>query len=74
METVTVEIINRKAMNLLKELEELDIIKIHKPDKNSDSKDKSSKYRGRLKSSNADRLLKQVEKSRNEWEKRFPTK
>ena len=74
METVTVEIINTKAMNLLKELEELNIIKIHKSEKNSLAKDKSSKYRGRLKSGHADRLLKQVEESRNEWEERFPTK
>lgn len=74
METVTVEIINTKAMKLLKELEELDIIKIHNSKINQNSKEKSLKYRGRLKSSTANRLLKEVEKSRKEWEERFPTK
>jgi hypothetical protein len=74
METVTVEIKNKKAMNLLKELEDLEIIKIHKSEEKPVTKDKASKYRGRISSPNADTLLKQSEESRNEWEERFPTK
>lgn len=74
METVTVEIVNRKAIKLLRELEELQIIRICSPGKTSSSKNKASRYRGHLKASTANRLLKDVEESRNEWEERFPTK
>ncbi len=73
METVTIEIKNSKAMKLLEDLENLDIIKIHSEEKRI-SKDKASKYRGSISSATADNLLKHVEKVRNEWEERFPTK
>lgn len=71
METVTIEIKSNKAMKLLKELENQDIIKIHKSEKKLD---KASKYRGSISTKSADRLLKHIEESRNEWEERFPTK
>ena len=71
METVTVEIKNNKAMKLLKDLENLDIIKIHKTE---EKLNKASKYRGSISKKSADRLLKHIEVSRNEWEERFPTK
>jgi hypothetical protein len=74
METVTVEVKNKKAMNLLKELEELDIIKIRKPAEKVSSKDKASKYRGVISPIYAEVLLKHTKESRKEWEKRFPTK
>ncbi len=74
METVTVEIRNEKAMNLLKELEDLDIIRIHTTIKKERSGSKAEKYRGRLSKATADNLLKYTRESRNEWEKRFPTK
>jgi len=61
-------------MTLLKDLENLDIIKIHLSEDKLDSEAKSSKYRGSISSSTADQLLGHVEKLRNEWEKRFPTK
>lgn len=71
---VTVEIRNEKAMNLLKELEDLDIIKIHATIKKERSGSKAEKYRGRLSKATADNLLKHVAENRNEWKKRFPTK
>lgn len=71
METVTVEIKSNKAMKLLKDLENLNIIKIHKSD---EKQDKASKYRGSISAKSAEGLLKHVEESRNEWEERFPTK
>ena len=40
METVTVEIKSNKAMKLLKDLENLDIIKIHKSKEKQETKDK----------------------------------
>lgn len=74
METVTVEIKSNKAMKLLKDLENLDMIKIHKSRGKQDTKDKAAKYRGFMSAANADHLLKHVEESRNEWEERFPAK
>ena len=74
METVTIEIKNKKALNLLKELEELDIIKIYKSEEKVSTKDKAAKYRGCISVDTADALLKHTEESRSEWEERFPTK
>lgn len=74
METVTVEIKSSKAMKLLKDLENLDIIKIHQSEQKSSTKDKASKYRGSISKESADELLKHVDEMRNEWEERFPSK
>lgn len=74
METITVELNNKKAFNLLKELEELGIIKIHPSKKEVSSKDKASKYRGFMSKNTADAFLKHIDESREEWEKRFSTK
>lgn len=74
METVTIEIKSSKAMKLLKDLENLNIIKIHQSEEKPETRDKASKYRGSISTATADDLLKHVEKIRNEWEERFPTK
>lgn len=74
METVTIEIISNKAMKLLKELENQEIIKIRKPLKKHALKEKAAKYRGSISTASADRLLKHIEESRNEWKERFPVK
>lgn len=74
METVTVEIKNSKALKLPKDLEHLDIIRIHQSAQKPEIKDKASKYRGSISAESADRLLKHVKKMRNEWEDRFPAK
>jgi len=68
---MTIEIKSSKAIKILKDLENQNIIKIHK---SNEKKDKASKYRGSISAKSADQLLRQVEKSRNEWEERFPTK
>ena len=73
MEIIKVELKNNRALKLLEDLEELDIIKLHKVSEKKDGKDKASKYRGPLSPDTADALLKYTEESRNEWETRFPT-
>ena len=73
METVTVEIKSSKAMKLLKDLENLDLIKIYQSDDKQERKDKVNKYRGSISSETTDNLLKHVQEIRNEWEERFPT-
>jgi hypothetical protein len=73
METVLVQINNSKAYKLLEDLENLHIIKVLK--KSIDPKQKlSEKYRGSISKESADKLRAHVEKSREEWEDRFPTK
>ncbi len=72
METVTVELINKKALKLLEELEELAIIKLHKAEEKKVVNDKASKYRGFMSTDTADAFLKTTGESRNEWEQRFP--
>lgn len=74
METVIVELKSNKAMKLLKDLESMDLIKIHQHERISEAKDKASKYKGSISKESADQLLKHVEEMRNEWEERFPTK
>ena len=74
MEIVTVEIKSSKAMKLLKDLENLNIIKIHQSEEKPQTKDKASKYRGSISVESADHLLKHVQEMRGEWEERFPTK
>ena len=74
METVTIEIKSSKAMKLLKDLENLDIIKIHQSVEKPVTKDKASKYRGSISANRGDQLLNHVQEMRNEWEERFPTK
>jgi hypothetical protein len=74
METVIVELKNKKALKLLEELEELDIIKLHKTEEKKVTEDKASKYRGFMSTDTPNAFLKHTEESRNEWEERFPTK
>ena len=74
METITVELKNKKALKLLQELEALEIIKLHLVETEKKEVDKASKYRGFLSKETADAMLKNVEESRNEWEERFPVK
>jgi hypothetical protein len=73
METVTIEIKSSKAMKLLKDLESLDIIKIHQSAQKPATKDKASKYRGSISPGNADQLMAHLQEIRNEWDERFPT-
>ncbi|MEK7718041.1 MAG: hypothetical protein AAB347_00290 [Bacteroidota bacterium] len=67
MDTVVIQIISPRTMNLLHELEELHLLKVLK--KNiSGEKSLSDKYAGKLPSNIANDLQKHIEKSRNEWD------
>jgi hypothetical protein len=69
METVLVQINNKKAYKLLEELEDLSIITVLNKSKQSVPK-LSEKYGGKLPSSIADDLQKQATQSREEWTSR----
>jgi hypothetical protein len=68
MDILTIQITNNKAYKLLKDLEELKIIKVLKS--NVSSKQKlSEKYAGKMSSDVADNLQKHVKEIRKEWQR-----
>lgn len=73
MKTITIDILNEKAINLLRELEALNLIKILKKDalppskKLSQKKTRPSDYKGIIPSEVAEKLQDYVSKSRKEW-------
>ncbi|MBK8620952.1 MAG: hypothetical protein IPN79_04125 [Saprospiraceae bacterium] len=69
METVLIQINNKKAYKLLEDLEDLHIIKVLK--KSIQPKEKlSEKYAGKLPDDVAEKLQNEVTQSRNEWNNR----
>ena len=66
MDTILVQITNNKAYRLLKDLEDLQIIKLLKNNIKPPQK-LSEKYAGKLPSDVADELQNYVTQSRNEW-------
>jgi len=66
METILVQITNNKAMKLLQELEELQLIKLVKKDAGNSQK-LSEKYAGKLSSSTVEKLQHLIQQSRDEW-------
>ena len=73
METVTIELKHASAKKLLKDLEELEIIRLIEPSTKKDQVT-PSKLRGFLPKEKADALLAHISDTRNEWEERFPAK
>lgn len=69
METVLIQINNRKAYKLLDDLEDLQIIKVLEKSIQPQQK-LSDKYAGKLPSEVADELQEYVTKSREEWNSR----
>ena len=70
MDTLVIEVTNRKAYQLLKQLEELHIIRVLK--NGTEPKQKlSEKYRGKLHLSKEESLEfhKYIQESRDEWER-----
>ncbi|HRY33573.1 MAG TPA: hypothetical protein P5531_11445 [Bacteroidales bacterium] len=66
MDTLIIQLTNQKAYKLLKQLEDLHLIRVLK--KNIQSTQKlSEKYAGKLPSDIADELQQYVAKSRDEW-------
>ncbi len=67
METLLIEIRNPKGMNLLRDLEEMDIIKILKQEKTLKSPQKLSELlRGSISPEEAEKFNQYVQESRNE--------
>ena len=74
METVLVELTNQRAISLLKELEELNILKIlkrNKPLKADKTQSLAERFAGKLAAADAVSFHQQLKESREEWERTF---
>jgi uncharacterized protein YwgA len=68
MQTVTIDIINTKAVKLLEDLEELDLIHIHKDTTQSpESKNSIFKFKGAMRKQPIDAVQKQLNELRDGW-------
>jgi len=66
MDTVIIQLTSPKTMKLLRELEELHLLRVLKKDSSTKNK-LSDKYAGKLPQNVAEKLQKHIEQSRNEW-------
>ncbi|WAC10277.1 hypothetical protein [Dyadobacter pollutisoli] len=66
METLVVELTHKNALRLLRDLEEMNIIRLHDSTE-SDSKKLSEKYRGVLSKEESHDLSRHIGESRDEW-------
>ena len=70
MQTVTVDIINNRAARLLKELELLQLIYVHKEEKQTSAAalNWAAKYKGAMTKQSLINIDNQLNELRNEWE------
>ncbi|MFY8036181.1 MAG: hypothetical protein ACOVMQ_03380 [Cyclobacteriaceae bacterium] len=68
METVTIELLNEKAYGLLKDLEDLHLIRLVENDHKSNTS-LSDQFEGKLSNEAADSMRKHVEQVRQEWDR-----
>lgn len=68
MQTILVQINSDKALKLLQDLEDLNILKLLSSESNDN--DLSQRYGGKLKSKVAEDLQNYVSESRTEWERK----
>jgi hypothetical protein len=68
MQTIVIELINKKAMQILRDLEELKLIRLHQgKSKEADKSIKPSQLRGSISKKTTKQLLEHIEQSRSEW-------
>lgn len=70
MKTVTVELRNRNALKLLKNLEQIDVIRLIDLDSNASKENLAERLRGSISKNRAQDLNNQLQQSREEWENR----
>ncbi len=69
MQTVTIDILNRKAIKLLRELENLHLIRLRKEIKQSNSSIISvGKYKGKMKKQSLTEIDEQLKELRSAWD------
>lgn len=68
MQTVTIDIINKKALALLKTLEAMKLIRLRKSNtENTSAPNNLSKLKGAMTKQSVAEIDKQIEEMRNEW-------
>lgn len=70
MKTITIEILHEKAMDLLRDLESLKVIRLQqeKPELKNIVEDLALKYKGKMSKQPLAKVDKQLHDLRNEWE------
>lgn len=69
MRTITLDILNEKAMNLLRDLELLKLIRVREEVfDNQEVKDSIAKYKGAMAPQDKDEIDRQLQNLRNEWD------
>jgi len=68
MRTVTIDILNEKAMNLLRNMESLQLLRVRKDNVEKNNDTDWSKYEGAMTKQPLNEVNDQLEKLRNEWE------
>ena len=68
METLTIELYNSSARKLLKDLEDLNILRVVKK-KSSKPKNLADKFAGKISKKTATEMQINIDKSRKEWER-----
>lgn len=68
MQTITVELMNENALSLLKQLEQLKILRLVSTKKQPTETPKR-RWAGSISKETANKMLQNVEQSRNEWER-----
>jgi hypothetical protein len=68
MQTLTIDILNQKALKLLKDLENLQLIRVRRKASSTTSKTKlSDKYKGIISKEQGLNLDEHIKEMRNEW-------
>jgi hypothetical protein len=70
MQTLTITVIDTKALKLLEDLEALNLIRVIKREEDQPRQKLSEKYLGTLPSQVADSLQEYITQSRKEWDSR----
>lgn len=65
MQTLLIEVLNEKALLLLRDLEDLDVIRLLPPE--APRQKLSKQFRGSLSAQTAEKMHQHVESLRNEW-------
>ncbi len=68
MRTLIIDVVNEKALNLLKELEVLKLIHLRNEKPETNSKTKWLKYKGSMTKQPLKSIERQLNQLRNEWE------
>ncbi len=68
MQTVTVDIINEKAIKLLEDMELLQLIRLHKEEQKGNGVDFIKKYKGAMTPQSISEIDRQLDELRNAWE------